>query len=450
MTKLLDVTQDAAWFARTLTRGLATNSDPVRNRRWQDAQVASVVGYAARHVPYYRQLFRDHGIEAGSIRSVDDLQRIPVTTKAMLKKLPLSDRVSEAYRPGDLVRHTTSGSSGIPFEILRTWFDERRMNVFWIRHIMRQGVQPRHRSVVLTGVRTVPSGDRLFVQRTLAHVGLFRTERVNCLRPAEEILRDVVLRKPDHLMGYAWALLRVGEAYVASGRKGFQPRAIHPFGEVVTPSMRERLIQAFQCPVLDIYGSYEFGMAAFECRETAGYHVSDDAVVLEVLRNGVPVGEGESGILTGTNLSGYAMPFIRFEIGDIATRGSNPCRCGWRSSTISQLRGRMLDMFPLPGGREIHPYRIVFIIIQYLADRVFQYQLIQESIDRIVLYLVPTPGTTIPGFDDLTSAVEELLGSDVRFEIQIVEEIDFEQSGKFRVSRSRVTSEYDQPEIAQA
>ena len=67
-----------------------------------------------------------------------------------------------------------------------------------------------------------------------------------------------------------------------------------------------------------------------------------------------------------------------------------------------------------------------------------------------MLYLVPTPGTTNPGFDDLTSAVEELLGSDVRFEIQIVEQIDFEQSGKFRVSRSRVTSEYDQPEIAQA
>ena len=448
MTKLLDIARDAGRFAKSLGRGLGSSNDPARNRRWQDAQVASVVGYAARHVPYYRQLFRDHRIEPASIRSVDDLQRIPITTKAMLKRLPLSDRVSDAYRPGDLVRHTTSGSSGIPFEILRTWFDERRMNVFWIRNVMRQGFKPQHRAVVLTGVRTVPSGDRLFIQRWLARIGWFRTDRVNCLRPTDEILPDVVLRQPDHLMGYAWALLRVGEAYVASGRRGFRPRAIHPFGEVLTPAMRQRLTEAYQCPVLDIYGSYEFGMAAFECRSNSCYHVADDAVVLEVLRDGVSVQEGEHGVLTGTNLLGYAMPFIRFEIGDIAARGPSPCRCGWQGSTISQLRGRMLDMFPLPGGREIHPYRIVFLIIEYLADRVFQYQLIQESRDRVVLYLVPTPGTTIAGFEELIAAVEGLLGEGVRFEIQIVPSIDFERSGKFRVSRSRVTSEYDLPEIA--
>lgn len=448
MTKLLDITRDAGWFAQSLGRGLGSTTDPIRSRRWQDAQVARLVGYATRHVPYYRRLFRDHKIEPSSIRSVDDLQRIPITTKAMLKRLPLRDRVSDAYLPGELVRHTTSGSSGIPFEILRTWFDERRMNVFWIRHIMRQGVKPQHRIVVLTGVRTVPSGDRLFVQRALANVGLFRTDRVNCLRPAAEILRDVEQRKPDHLMGYGSALLLVAEAYAASGRRGFRPRAIHPFGEVVTPAMRQRLVEAYQCPVLDIYGSYEFGMAAFECHEHSAYHVSDDSVALEVLRDGEPVKEGETGVLTGTNLLGYAMPFIRFEIGDIATRGSNPCRCGWQGSTIADIRGRMLDMFPLPRGREIHPYQIVFIIIQYLADRVFQYQLIQEAMDRVVLHLVPTPGTTLDGFQELVTAVEGLLGGDVRFEIKIVDSIDFEQSGKFRVSRSMVSSEYDQPEIA--
>jgi phenylacetate-CoA ligase len=407
-----------------------------------------VVAYAARHVPYYRQLFREHRIEPSSIRSVEDLQRIPITTKAMLKRLPLRDRVADQYQPDDLVRHTTSGSSGIPFDIRRTWFDERRKNVFWVRQMMRQGIMPGHRIVILTGTRTVASGDRLFIQRGLARLGVFRTDRVNCLRPGEEILADLVHRRPDHLMGYGWAMLRVADAYVASGRRGFRPKAVHPFGEVVTPEMRQRLAEAYQCPVHDIYGSYEFGMAALECREHPHYHVSDDAVVLEVLRDGVPVKEGETGVLTGTNLLAYGMPFLRFEIGDIATRGPDPCPCGWQGSTISQLRGRMLDMFPLPGGREIHPYQIVFMIIEYLADRIFQYQLIQETIDRVVLYLVPTPGGTVSGFPELVTAVERLLGSEVRFEIRIVESIDFERSGKFRVSRSRVASAYDHQDIA--
>jgi phenylacetate-CoA ligase len=447
MTRVLTVTQDAGRFVQTLRRGLEGHGDRVRNRRWQDKQVAGLVAYAARHVPYYRQLFHEHGIEPSSIRSVDDLQRIPITTKAMLKRLPLRDRVADQYQPDDLVRHTTSGSSGIPFDIRRTWFDERRMNVFWVRQMMRQGIRPRHRIVILTGARTVASGDRLFIQRALARLGVFRTDRLNCLRPAEEILADLVHRRPDHLMGYGWAMLRVADAYVASGRRGFRPKAVHPFGEVVTPEMRQRLAEAYECPVHDIYGSYEFGMAALECRKHPYYHVSEDAVVLEVLRDGVPVREGETGTLTGTNLLAYAMPFIRFEIGDIATRGPDPCPCGWQGSTIGQLRGRMLDMFPLPGGCEIHPYQIVIIMVDHLADRIFQYQLVQETIDRVVLYLVPTPGGMASGFPELVTAVERLLGSQVSFEIRMVAAIDFERSGKFRVSRSRVASAYDHQDI---
>src|SRR5512139_1015680 len=119
MTKLLTIAQDAGRFVQTLRRGLESRGD--RDRRWQDKQAASVAAYAAQHVPYYRQLFREHGIEPSSIRSVEDLQRIPITTKAMLKRLPLSERVSDLYQADDLVRHTTSGSSGIPFDIRRTW-----------------------------------------------------------------------------------------------------------------------------------------------------------------------------------------------------------------------------------------------------------------------------------------------------------------------------------------
>lgn len=253
-------------FAAALGRGLGGHGSRVGTRRWQDRQAASLVAYAARHVPYYRQLFAVHGIDSASIRTVDDLSRIPVTTKATLKALPLVDRVSDEFDAESLIRHATSGSSGIPFQIRRTWFDERRLNVFWTRQIMRQGVRPWHRIATLAGARAGQSGDRAFIQKTLAGAGLFRNVKLSSLQPADEALAALARVQPDHLMGFAWALLRVGDAYVASGRRGFRPVGIHTFGEVLTPSMRQRLHEAFQCPVLDLYGSYELGMAAFECR----------------------------------------------------------------------------------------------------------------------------------------------------------------------------------------
>jgi phenylacetate-CoA ligase len=445
MTAWRTIASDAGRFAPVMWRGLISYGDPGRTRRWQDRRLRALVQYAARHVPYYQQLFREHNIDPRSIRGVDDLPRIPITDKATLKRLPLRHRVSDQFQADRLIRHATSGSSGIPFQIRRTWFDERRMNVFWVRNMLRQGVHPRDRIVMLVGSRPVPSGDRLFVQWGLAQIGLFSQTKIHSLRPPEEVLEDTVRCRPDRLMGYAWALLRMGEVYAATGRRGFWPQAVHTFGEVVTPDMRRRLAESYQCPVYDIYGSYEFGMAAFECRTHASFHVADDAVVLEVLRHGAAVREGEAGTITGTNLLGYAMPFLRFAIGDIARGGPQPCSCGWRGSTITHVKGRMLDMFPLPDGRRIHPYEIVFLMIERLGDRIFQYQLIQENLNEVVLYLVPTPHRSTEGFAEFIANVERLLGPQVRFRIETVDAIDFERSGKFRVSRSRVLSAYDEP-----
>ncbi|WP_212750630.1 hypothetical protein, partial [Streptococcus pseudopneumoniae] len=148
-----------------------------------------------------------------------------------------------------------------------------------------------------------------------------------------------------------------------------------------------------------------------------------------------------------TNLLATAMPFIRFEIGDLITRGPASCPCGWRGTTICEIRGRMLDLFPLPDGREIHPYDIVFRLLDSLLSCVSQYQLVQEAENSIGLYVVPISSEiSSRRFDAFRREIEEFLGHQVAFEIRLVQVIDFERSGKFRVSRSKVRSNYDQVE----
>lgn len=166
-------------------------------------------------------------------------------------------------------------------------------------------------------------------------------------------------------------------------------------------------------------------------------------MIIEVLKDGIPAAEGERGEVVATNLHAFAMPFIRYRLGDIVTKGVETCRCGKPYATIQAVQGRMLDYFPLPGGRVIHPYEILLILLHGAASWIRQYQLLQEREDRITLQVVSSP---IPTFAELLhaqEAVSSLLGPDVEFLITLVPEINLEPSGKFRVSRSLVRSAYD-------
>ena len=90
--------------------------------------------------------------------------------------------------------------------------------------------------------------------------------------------------------------------------------------------MRQQITQGFRAPVFEMYDSHEFNLLAWECSATGEMHISDYGMILEVLRDGRPVREGERGEVVGTNLYAYTMPFIRYRLGDIVTKGSEVCR----------------------------------------------------------------------------------------------------------------------------
>jgi phenylacetate-CoA ligase len=119
--------------------------------------------------------------------------------------------------------------------------------------------------------------------------------------------------------------------------------------------MRELIEEAFGAPIYDTYASIEFNLLAWQCRQTGGLHTCDDGVVMEIMDGARAVREGEEGEVVGTDLHSYAMPMIRYRLGDIATKGRSPCPCGQPFSTIRSIRGRTIDCFTLPDGRVMHP-----------------------------------------------------------------------------------------------
>jgi phenylacetate-CoA ligase len=182
---------------------------------------------------------------------------------------------------------------------------------------------------------------------------------------------------------------------------------------------------------------------ASECGETGELHVCEDGVIFEVLTDGRPANPGERGEVVCTNLHAFAMPLIRYRLGDIVTKGTETCKCGSPYATIRAVQGRMIDYFQLPGNRWLHPYAIGTILTGITPSWIHQFQVTQELQNRLVIHIVSSGNPSRQQIEALRAPLADLLGSEVECRIDLVPDIRVEVSGKFRVHRSHVFSAYD-------
>jgi phenylacetate-CoA ligase len=408
---------------------------------FQNRQLRHLISHAYENVPYYRRLFDQNRIKPNDIQSVADLSIIPITSKKDLQSLPPEDLVAQGLNPKSLIAHRTSGSSGEPFTIRHGWLERRILFLFRLRAMLYHGQRSTDRVANIGLVRPLDPNDNRIITQILQAMHLYRRVRINRLLPPEKILSVLRHYRPDILTGSPGVLSRVAQILDYEDRLLIRLRCVRVNGEVLTLPMRRQISEAFKVPVFDTYGSREFSLIAWECMKTGELHTCDDSVVVEIVKDGRPVAVSERGEVVGTNLHSFAMPFIRYRLGDMVTKGFETCPCGQPFSTIRLIQGRMLDYFPLPHGRMIHPYEISLLFID--APWLRQYQLTQEREDLVVLRVVPHGTPTTQELAQLEESVIAVLGQGVEFQVILVPEIRLEPSGKFRVSRSLVRSAYD-------
>jgi phenylacetate-CoA ligase len=437
-----------------LESGIAVHRNPRRSRAelvaYQDAQLRRLLVHAYEQVPYYRALFDQNRLHPRHVRGTIDLNLIPITSKQDLRAQPLAKIVARGLDPNTLLTRTTSGSSGEPFTIRRTWLEQSVQYLHRLRAAHDLGAWLGDRTASVGVVRPADPNDRKLIGRTLHALGVKRTLIIDGLQPVEVVTAMLREFRPNLLTGLPGMLCRVAEHVVAQGIRDISPRLVVVGGEVLTPVMRRRLEEAFAAPVRETYGSHEFPLLGWECQTTGNFHICDDGSIVEVLHEGRPVKPGERGEVVATNLHAYAMPFIRYRLGDVVTKGDDHCSCGQPFSTIRAIQGRMIDYFRLPEGRVLHPYQIISSFIAGGDSWIRQYQLLQERTDRIVLRVLPVQQPAPELIARLERSVLPLLGPDVEFKVLVVDDLPLEQTGKFRPSRSLVHSEYDGEVLARA
>ena len=413
-----------------------------RSRRelaeFRDAQLRRLLVHAYENVPYYRTLFDRHRLHPRHVRGVIDLDLIPISSKPDLRGLPAQKVIAAGHDPARLLTARTSGATGEPFIIRRTWLEDKRNHLFRLRALTSMGVRLGDRRVAVGVVRPSDPNHLKRIFRPLRGLGITGAPRLNGLEEPEVVAAELRKLRPDVITGMPGILCRVADYLISIGSQPVHPRLVVVGGEVLTSVMQHRLTTAFQAPVYQTYASHEFPLLSWQCTRTQELHCCDDGVILEVLHDGRPAQPGEQGEVVVTNLNAFTMPFIRYRLGDIATVGVEQCACGAPFSTIRQVEGRSIDSFTLPDGRVIHPYQLLGTFIGGSDGWIRQYQLLQERRDRIVLRVIPNQAAVSDHISRIERSVLPVLGPGVEFRVQLMDHIPLEHTGKFRSARSLV------------
>jgi phenylacetate-CoA ligase len=411
-----------------------SRSTPERLQEYRGRNLRRIIHHAYTSVPLYQALWDSHRYSPLAVRAADDLINLPLVTRKDFRARPLRESLARGEDPARMITVHTTGSTGEPFVVCRTRAEDFIFHVFRMRAMTSFGLRPTDR---MARIGTHPHEQSPFAWRAAQRLGLFRQAQIPLLDAPLKIASALREARPDVVTGNSGVLTRVAREITASPDGAPRPRFVVTSSEMLMPGMRRRISEGFLCPVYDTYCSEEFGLIAWECRKTGLYHVCDDNVVVEVLKDGRPAREGERGEIVVTALHYFGMPFVRYFLGDEGVAGPTLCPCGAPFSTLSEISGRRVDYLRLPDGRELYA-AVAAHAIQAFAPWVEQYELVQERLDRIVIQMVAVPRPTPAAVSHLRSSLEDLLGREVDIRLEFVLEIAPGPGEKFRILRSLV------------
>ena len=194
--------------------------------------------------------------------------------------------------------------------------------------------------------------------------------------------------------------------------------------------MREKISDVFGCEVYDGYGLNDGGVSAYECPEHAGLHIDTERSIMEVVDGeGHQIDRGDGQILA-TSLYNYAMPFIRYTTGDNGHIIDDVCGCGRGYPLLKGIMGRTTDVLFTPEGKNIHGWFFLYIFWDY-GKGIKEYQVVQETLEKIVVKIVPEDDFDEKQLDRIREVVAER-SPGWHIEFKYVDMIERSGAGKYK------------------
>lgn len=419
---------------------------PEKIKEYQLMKLKRIINHAYSHVPYYREKFLAAGISPDDIHTLDDLQKLPVITKDEIRKNLYFDLIADNHSKKDMLKITTSGSTGEPFIC---YADKSQLEFRWaatLRSMEWCGYKFGDRQVRLWHQTIGMTSYQVFKEKLDAF--LSRRKFIPAFEIKDENIKKVIQNfskwNPVLIDGYAESFNLLAQ-YLSSHKPPFRvnPKGIISSAQTLTEQSRQVIEEQFNCKVFDKYGSREFSGIAYECEAHNGHHVVAECYIVEIMKDGRPAKPGEVGEVVITDLNNYCMPLIRYKLGDLATAidNSTPCPCGRGLPLMGSIEGRIQAIIVgtenqyIPGTFFAH----LFKDYEY-AFR--QFQVVQKKRGQIILKLVKAKRYSDKSLQKILNVLRQHLGKDIKIELKFLDKIPLGRTGKHQHSISTLKLDF--------
>jgi phenylacetate-CoA ligase len=419
--------------------------EPSQVRDLQDEKLRRMVRHAYRSVPYYRGRMQEAKLRPEDIRGQDDLHKLPFLTKDDVRRHLHFDIMQEGVSPADILKISTSGSTGEPFVC---YANREQLEFRWAATLRSQEwtgyrfgdptVRLWHQTIGMSKKQAFQEySDAWFANRAFVPVFEMTEARL------EEIVQLITKKKPTLIDGYAEAFNFIAQYLEARGGLPYRPKALMSSAQSLPPKSREIIEKAFGCKVFDKYGSREFSGIAYESDAHNGHLVVAEGYIVEILVDGRPAKPGEVGEVVITDLNNFCMPFIRYRIGDLAEALDNsvPSTCGRGLPRIGEIQGRVQSIIQGTDGHFVPGTFFAHALKEY-DYAIKRFQVVQDEPGAIKFRVVKGSRYSDDTMDEIQALIRQYLGSGLRIDTIFEDQIDLIRTGKHLASVSKLPVDF--------
>lgn len=413
-----------AYEYAAIVRNPWKNKEELKNL--QEKMMRNIIHFAYHNTRFYKEKFKKAGITPSDIKTLNDIKKIPVTTKDEARANPQSF-FAQGYTEKNCIVQQTTGSTG---KILPVLHDREAYSHFLavgFRMFWDWGYRPWDKTVLIRHDK----GEK----RVLEYFGFLRRYYISIFTPEKELIKIIKRVNPQVLCAYPSTIQGIMNSLTEGDLDSWHPKFINLNSEILTEQVRAQTKEAFNCDVFDEYSTYEVVSIAHEC-PLHGFHIDVDNVIVNFLdAHDEEVSYGESGRIVVTSLVNKAMPFIRYDLDDIGVPSDEQCVCGRTFPLITLVEGRTDDFLVMPSGDLVSPRKIVPLV--EITPGIREFQVIQETKDVVRIYVIKDESYSVEAEEKMIARLKELLKEDVTIVVEYVNEIKREK-GKLRIVYSKV------------
>ena len=402
----------------------------------RDKALRKLIQIAYNEVTFYKDLFDNSNLAPDDIQTADDLSKLPIVTKDMLR----------AYYPDGTVRNTgrkthivsTSGSTGKNFNVVEDiptmgWY--RASNLLAMEWAGWNIGEP-HLQMGMTLNRTF--------DRKIKDI-LFRCYYVSAYdltdNKLDESLAIIEKHKLKHIWGYPGGLYYLAKRALKVGWN-IPMKSVVTWGDNLYVNYRKTIESAFKVRVTDTYGCSEGMQIAAQCEKGLYHHHNLDVIVNFVDDEGNPVDEGQPGNMILTRLYPGPMPLIRYKVGDIGVSGkSKKCDCGRGFDILDEIQGRDTDIILTPSGNRLIVHFFTGILENFSEIELFQ--VVQDKLDYFTIHVVPRESFSKETERKIINLMRQKGGDDLDIRFEIEKDIPLTSSGKRRFVINNINNKFN-------